>query len=309
MDTSQNSASIRFWHRANKKIETELVYGDRFIRFLYDSSLGKLTGRVFANKYFSQLYGYFQEQPSSHGKVRPFIEKFQIPIHEYEPGSRPASLIEDSYKTFNEFFIRKFKPCQRPFVADTKRMPAFAEARYVGFKSITDDLTFPVKGKDLNAYGMLGKSEIAKLFEGGPLMVARLCPVDYHRYHYPDAGKVIEHYTIHGEYDSVNPLALKLKSNILIENERQVSILQTENFGKIAYVEVGAICVGKIVQSHPWDKPFLRGEEKGYFLFGGSTVVILGEKGAWEPSKDMLDNTQNGMETYIKLGDEVAVKI
>ncbi len=309
MDTSQNSSSIRFWHRANNKIEIEQVYGDRFISFLYDSSLGKLTGKVFANKSFSQLYGYFQDQPTSHKKVRPFIEKFNIPIHEYEGGSRFSASVEDSYKTFNEFFIRKFKPGQRAFVKENHRMPAFAEARYVGFKTITEDLTFPVKGKHLTATGMLGKSETAKIFEGGPLMVARLCPVDYHRYHYPDDGRVIEHYSIHGEYDSVNPLALKLKSDILIANERQVSILQTKNFGKIAYVEVGAICVGKIVQSHPWDQDFYRGDEKGYFLFGGSTVVILGEKGAWAPSQDVLDNTAQGIETYIKLGDEVALKI
>lgn len=309
MDTSQNSSSIRFWHRANKKMETELVYGDSFIRFLYDSSLGKLTGRVFANKYFSQIYGHFQDQPSSHKKVRPFIQKFNIPIHEYEVGSRPAGKVEDSYLSFNEFFIRKFKPGQRSFVQNPKKMPAFAEARYVGFKTITDELTFPVKGKHLTAQGMLANPQLAKVFEGGPLMVARLCPVDYHRYHYPDSGQVLEHYMIHGEYDSVNPLALKLKSDILIANERQVSVLETENFGKIAYIEVGAICVGKIVQSHPWDKKFSRGDEKGYFLFGGSTVVILGEKGAWEPSQDILENTAKGVETYIKLGDEVATRI
>ncbi|MCE3012783.1 MAG: phosphatidylserine decarboxylase [Proteobacteria bacterium] len=309
MDTSQNSSSIRFWHRANKKIETELVYGDRFIRFLYDSSLGKLTGRVFANKYFSQIYGHFQDQPASHKKVRPFIQKFNIPIQEYEGGSHPAANVEDSYLSFNEFFIRKFKPGQRSFVQNPKQMPAFAEARYVGFKTITEDLTFPVKGKHLTAQGMLANPKLAKIFEGGPLMVARLCPVDYHRYHYPDSGQVLEHYMIHGEYDSVNPLALKLKSDILIANERQVSILETENFGRIAYIEVGAICVGKIVQSHPWDQKFSRGDEKGYFLFGGSTVVILGEKGAWAPSQDILENTAKGIETYIKLGDEVATRI
>lgn len=309
MDTTQNSSSIRFWHRANKQMETELVYGDKFIRFLYDSSLGKLTGGVFANKYFSKLYGHFQEQPASHKKVRPFIKKFNIPINDYEGGSRPSSAVEDSYQSFNEFFIRKFKPGKRPFVQTPGMMPAFAEARYVGFSSITPELTFPVKGKDLTAQGLLANTEWAKVFEGGPLMVARLCPVDYHRYHYPDAGKVLAHYMVHGAYDSVNPLALKLKSDILIANERQVSILQTENFGKIAYIEVGAICVGKIVQSHPWEQSFERGMEKGYFLFGGSTVVVLGEKGAWAPSKDLLENTAKGVETYIQLGDEVATKI
>ncbi len=93
-----------------------------------------------------------------------------------------------------------------------------------------------------------------------------------------------------------------------MENERYVTILQTENFGRLAYIEVGAICVGKIVQSHPWKKPFSRGEEKGYFLFGGSTVILLGEKGLWKPSADMTSNTANGIETYLHIGDEAAVK-
>jgi phosphatidylserine decarboxylase len=106
----------------------------------------------------------------------------------------------------------------------------------------------------------------------------------------------------------VNPLALNSKEDILITNERHVTILETKNFGKIAYIEVGAICVGKIIQSKPLDKgrAFLKGEEKGYFLFGGSTVIIVGEKGKWKPSNDIIQNTKNKMETYLHLGTTVA---
>ena len=309
MNSSQSAHSdITFWHRAHGQMETEKVYGDQFIRFLYQSELGKQLGGVFANAPFSKTYGFFQSLPLSHRKVRPFIEKFQIEIEQYEPGTREASDVRDSYATFNEFFIRKFRLGQRSFVPQPHRMPAFAEARYVGYPTVGPEIRFPVKGKYLSAAGLLGDSEIAKPFEGGPLMVARLCPVDYHRYHYPDSGKVIDHFPVHGRYDSVNPLALKLKNDIFIANERQVTLLDTENFGRLAYIEVGAICVGKIVQTHRWSKPFLRGEEKGYFLFGGSTVVLLGEKGAWSPSADMVKNTAQGIETYIQLGDEVAVK-
>lgn len=310
MDNARNSQSdITFWHRAHNRMEIEKVYGDKFIRFLYQSSLGKQTGGVFTNKIFSKIYGAFQERPSSHNKVRPFIEKFNIDIDQYEKGSLPAADIRDSYATFNEFFIRKLKLGARSTVNEPHRMPAFAEARYVGYANVDNTIQFPVKGKFLTAAGILGNPDIAKPFEGGPLMVARLCPVDYHRYHYPDNGKVLDHFPVRGRYDSVNPLALKLKGDILIANERYVSLLQTENFGRLAYIEVGAICVGKIVQSHSWNKPFRRGEEKGYFLFGGSTVVLLGEKGAWKPSVDMLKNTAEGRETYIQLGDEVAVKL
>jgi phosphatidylserine decarboxylase len=141
------------------------------------------------------------------------------------------------------------------------------------------------------------------------LLLARLCPVDYHRFHFPDNGQVVEDYRIHGLFHSVNPLALKVKPDIFIQNERHVTILDTENFGKLAYIEVGAICVGKIIQStklHP-SKTFSRGDEKGYFLFGGSTVIVLGEKGKWKPSVDIVDNTHQGIETYLHLGTSVAV--
>ena len=301
--------NILFWHRAHKKMETEQVYGDWFIRLLYQNETGKKTNRLFANALFSKAYGAMQDTPMSHRKVRPFIDKFGIDISEYEGGTRAAMDVRNSYATFNEFFIRKFKFGKRSFVNQAHRMTAFAEARYTGHASITNETTFPVKGKYLTAEGLLGNADIARPFHEGPLMIARLCPVDYHRYHYPDSGKVLDHYPVKGRYDSVNPLALRLKPEIFIENERHVSLLQTEHFGKIAYIEVGAICVGKIVQSHRWNKPFMRGEEKGYFLFGGSTVVILGEKGAWRPSDDILEKSKQNIETYVQLGDEVAVKI
>lgn len=288
--------------------EIEKVYGDWFINFLYCSVAGQRLGGIFTNKYFSKLYGSLQDLPTSGRKVRPFIDKFNINIDEYEPGSLGGKDIRYSYRTFNEFFIRKFKMGARPFVSEPHLMPALAEARYVGFDAIDEKRLYPVKGHYLLAKDLIGNDQLAKIFEGGPLIIARLCPVDYHRYHYPDNGKVLDHFSVSGAYDSVNPLALKHKNQIFIQNERYVSILQTENFGRLAYIEVGAICVGKIVQSHPWKKPFMRGEEKGYFLFGGSTVILLGEKGKWKPSSDITANTAKGIETYLHLGQEVAVK-
>ena len=309
MTTVSNTPEIKYFNRMTGKNEIEKVYGDWFINFLYRSVAGKQIGSAFTNKFFSKAYGALQDLPQSHKKVKPFVEKFNIPLEDYEPGSRPSLDPRDSYRSFNEFFIRKFKLGKRSFVTEPHRMAAFAEARYVGFESIDEKSKYPVKGSYLLAKDLIGNDQIASIFEGGPLMIARLCPVDYHRYHYPDNGKVVEHYPIAGAFDSVNPLALQYKNHIFIKNERYVSILQTENFGRIAYIEVGAICVGKIVQTHRWNKPFMKGEEKGYFLFGGSTVIIIGEKGAWKPSGDIMMNTKNGIETYLHLGQEVALKL
>ena len=298
---------ITIYNRYTKEDEVELVYGEKAVEFAYGNPIGKLLAPLIGSQMLSKFYGNLQDHSSSQKKVAPFIKNFDIQISDYEKGSYQDKPIEYSYKSFNEFFIRKFKPGLRNFSNQTGSMGAFAEARYFGYSEMNDKLKVPVKGKFLRAKDLLGGDKSSILFEGGPLMIARLCPVDYHRYHYPDNGNTLRSFTIHGDYHSVNPLALKLRNDIFIKNERRVSILETENFGKLAYIEVGATCVGKIVQSFSEEKAFSKGDEKGYFLFGGSTVIVCGEKGKWKPSADILKNTALGKETYIHLGDEVAV--
>jgi len=297
---------IQIFNRRENRMEIEKVYGDRMVKFAYGTSIGRLLGPFIASKMLSQYYGKSQDTLKSAQKVPPFLKTFNIQIDQYEKGSFKENPIETSYQSFNEFFIRKFRQGQRTFTGNDHAMGAFAEARYFGHASMRDDLTVPVKGSMLRAIDLIGDRAVAEDFIGGPLMIARLCPVDYHRYHYPDDGKTLKAFTIPGDLHSVNPLALKYRQDIFIKNERRVSILETAHFGKLAYIEVGATCVGKIVQSFDESKSFNKGNEKGYFLFGGSTVVLCGEKGKWMPSEDMLNNTQAGVETYIQLGDVVA---
>jgi phosphatidylserine decarboxylase len=302
-----SNKEILYFNRSNQSIETERVYGDGAIRFVYDNPIGQILAPLVASKSVSQLYGCYQDWPISQNKVPPFVEKFDIDLSIYKAGSVPSDKKEFSYKTFNEFFIREFETNQRQFVGNEEKMPAFCEARYFGHEEIHNDVKIPVKGKFLNSQDLLGGSKWAQTFAGGPLLIARLCPVDYHRYHYPLSGKTLDSFQIEGQYHSVNPLALNSKPEIYIVNERRASILETKEFGKLAYIEVGAAMVGKIIQSHDEAKPHSKGDEKGYFLFGGSTVILLGEKGAWSPSDDVLTNTKEGIETYLQLGEEVAV--
>ena len=297
---------IQIFNRYENKMDIEKVYGDGMVKFAYGNPIGRLLGLFIASKMFSRHYGKAQNSAKSAQKVAPFIKNFHIDIEQYEKGSLQDNPIETSYQSFNEFFIRKFKARQRTFTSNEHEMGAFAEARYFGHECMSDELTIPVKGSMLRAVDLIGDDKLAQDFIGGPLMIARLCPVDYHRYHYPDDGKTLKSYTIAGDLHSVNPLALKYRQDIFIKNERRVSILDTEHFGKLAYIEVGATCVGKIVQSFDESKPFKKGDEKGYFLFGGSTVVLCGEQGKWAPSADILENTKAGLETYIHLGDVVA---
>jgi phosphatidylserine decarboxylase len=288
------------WNRSQRRLESEKIYGEIFIRWIYGSTPGKhVTDAVFSKSLFSRLYGSYQDTSLSARKIPGFIRTFELKMDEFE---------QVQYRSFNDFFIRKFKPGVRTFASDLREFPAFAEGRYLAFERIKEDQTFPVKGHGLSAGALLGNTELAKPFVGGPAFIARLCPTDYHRFHYPDAGQMIENYLVHGDLHSVNPIALLADSEIFISNERHISILETQNFGRLAYVEVGALCVGKIVQTHDSSAPFVRGEEKGYFLFGGSTVIVLGESGAWRPDQDILEKTQNHLECFVRLGERIGTK-
>jgi phosphatidylserine decarboxylase len=276
----------------------EKVYGEGAVKWLYGSLTGEMANSLVTTKWASKIYGLMQSSPFSQKKVLPFIDKFQINMDEFEVEEGRNAM--SPYSSFNNFFIRKFKPGKRVF-AEGNIFPAPCEARYFAWDKIDENVSLPVKGKFLSARSLLGNDKWAEAFYEGPGFIARLCPVDYHRFHFPDDGVVLDHYPVHGKLDSVNPIALHKKGRILIDNERYVSILETKHFGKLAYIEVGATCVGKIVQTTRL-KEFSRGEEKGYFLFGGSTVIVLGEKGKIPFHSSVLINTQKRVETYFKLG-------
>lgn len=294
---------IQFFNKMTGKMDVEKVYGDKMVEWLYQSNTGKALSEVLVKPWLSNFYGSLQNTSWSKGKIKPFIKDFNIPIDDFLPEEGRDQA--DPYSSFNQFFIRRFKPGKRQYPQDHHVMGAPAEARYFAYESIQDDELIPVKGKFLNSPLLLANTKWEQIFKDGPCLLARLCPVDYHRYHYPDHGKVLDHYPVHGKLHSVNPLALKEKADIFATNERVVTILETENFGKLAYVEVGAIMVGKIIQSGSLTN-FKRGEEKGYFLFGGSTVIVLGEKGKWKPDELMLQNTKKKIETYVHLGAPLA---
>lgn len=305
---------IKYFNRHEQKVEREKVYGDAAVKWLYQTTSGRLMGRLVASPVVSHLYGELQSAGFSRRKVAPFVENFSIKMDDFLPGEGKEYLLEtggdvsDWYESFNEFFIRRFRPGVRNIEQRPELMPAFSEARYFGHEQIDDKITIPVKGADLRAQELVARNRWAKHFEGGPFLVARLCPVDYHRFHFPDNAKVLDRYPVHGALHSVNPIALKERSNIFISNKREVTILETENFGLLAYIEVGATCVGKIVQTYRGDQ-VERGQEKGYFLFGGSTVVLLGQPGLWKPHEEVLKHTSEGLEVYSKLGFPIAEKL
>ena len=188
----------------------------------------------------------------------------------------------------------------RPFAAGIE-FPAPCDARYFAYDQLDADVDIPVKGSLFAAPALLAHNRWADTFSGGPGFIARLCPVDYHRFHFPDNGTVLDSWRIPGALHSVNPWALAFRGDIFMVNEREVTILETEHFGKLAFVDVGATCVGKIKQTYT-GTTFARGDEKGMFLFGGSTVIVLGEPGRWSILPEILSHTSDGVETYLKMG-------
>ena len=210
------------------------------------------------------------------------------------------------YRSFAEFFDREFLPDARPFSPDPHVMPAFAEARYFGWEKIDPEQQLPIKGKSLDAAGLLGSKERAAPFIGGPVLVARLSPVDYHHLHYPDDGHALEQDRLGKSLWTVTWPALQDKPDIYLVNERAINLVESKNFGRLGFVEIGALSVGRILQKHRTDKPFKRGDEKAVFKFGGSAVVLFGEPNAWTPEDDILSNTNQNMETLVCLGEPVA---
>jgi len=279
-------------------IREEKVYGGFWVKLLYGTILGRLVSAAIAAPPFSRFYGWLQDRPSSKKKIKPFIEQFDINMSEFLPEEGRTK--DDPYGTFNQFFTRRVTDEARPFAQD-QDFPAPCDARYFAYQSLNDTVSIPVKGSFFKASTLLNNSKWDGVFTDGPGFIARLCPVDYHRFHFPDDGTVLDSWRMPGALHSVNPWALAFRDDIFMVNEREVTILQTKQFGKLAYVEVGATCVGKIKQTHSGGS-FKRGDEKGMFLFGGSTVIVFGEKGRLQVSKEIADNTSNGIETYLKMG-------
>ncbi len=301
-------SGIRVYDRKHRVVFEEKVFGESGMRLLYENPIGSLLeSTLLCRPEFSRLYGWYQSSRLSARGIEDFISRFEIPMDEYEAGP---------FASFNDFFIRKLRPGSRPFEAEANRLSAPAEGRYLVFPSVTETTALPVKGATLNGPALLGIDSRRpapglagidlNLFRGGPGFIARLCPVDYHRFHFPDSGKVLARTRIHGPLHSVNPIALGVRGDLLFRNEREVTILETKNFGKLAYVEVGAICVGKMVQTFSESRDFKRGEEKGYFLFGGSTVIVLGEPGRFRFDADLVEKSREGMECLVRLGEGIA---
>ncbi|CAG8474160.1 3475_t:CDS:10 [Diversispora eburnea] len=240
------------------------------------------------------------DKPSSAGDIVPFIK-----FHNLNKDEILDPL--DSFKNFNEFFYRKLKPSAR--LCDSPQDPHVlvspADCRMMAFPTIDFATQIWIKGQNFSVARLLDDEEAAKDFEGGSLGIFRLAPQDYHRYHFPVEGELSEPHGIKGAFYTVNPMAIRSELDVYGENKRVVSYINSPQFGKVAYICVGAMMVGSIVLTSKPQNYIRRLEEHGYFAFGGSTVVLLFQKGRMLWDEDILANSTTCLETLVRVGMHV----
>ena len=285
-------------NRITGEVQVETVFGDKVLRFCYETLLGRgLWGFLFNTSFLSKLFGLYYDSFLSRKAIRSLASI---------PGcnAAEAELPPEEYSSFNAFFTRKLKKGSRPSDPDPIRISSPADGRIFVYRSLPENAPVPVKGAEKT----LNMLCCGLLPEGKKYAVAviRLAPVDYHRYHFPcDCIQESVPLVVRGKYHSVNPVALAKRPDLFVENTRQITTLFSSDCGKFYFLEVGAFGVGSIVQTSVPGR-HCKQDEKGYFKFGGSTVILIfeDEKIRWD--EDLLKNTAEGMETLILCGASIA---
>ena len=295
-------APIRYYNRSTQSFETEQVYGEGFLRWTYGSPLGAIALHAFVKRpFFSAWYGWRMNAAKSAARIDPFIQRYSVDATEFADAP-------ESFASFNEFFYRKLKPAARPIEPDPSRIVFPADGRHLGFQRASSIDSVFVKGQKFDLTALLGDEKLAKRFADGALVLSRLCPVDYHRYHFPCAGIPSATHTIQGPLFSVSPIALREKLSYLWTNKRSITQLETPDLGTVLLLEIGATCVGEIHQTFKPGTAVEKGAEKGYFAFGGSSTITIFEPGAVKLDADLLEQSSNQTELYARMGEAMASK-
>ena len=263
------------------------------INFLYKTMPGRLLLKVLIRPFVSDFAGFLMDSVFSKFFIRKFVKSNNINMSEYE---------DEKYRSFNNFFSRKVKSELRPFPEDTRGLASPCDSKLTAYP-ITEDGVFNIKNSVYDITGLLNDKSLANEYTGGVCLIFRLTPDDYHRYSYIDNGEILSYKKIKGVLHTVRPLSHRYYK-IYVQNSREYAVMQTENFGKIVQMEVGALFVGRI-KNHAESGQVKRGAEKGLFEFGGSTIVMLFQKGRVEIDKAIYENTQQDKETIVKQGCKI----
>ena len=294
---------IYFYNRYTQAVETEQVYGEKWLRWTYETSLGRFAvGALIKRAVFSHWYGWRMDRPISAQRVLPFIADYDLNVEEF--ARSPFA-----FKTFNEFFYRALKKEARPIAPGDDVAVFAADGRHLAFPDVDVAEGFYVKGARFTLAELFGDEALAREFAGGTMVISRLCPVDYHRFHFPVAGVPGEPSLINGYLYSVSPIALRRNVRYLVQNKRVLTLINETRFGRVAMFDVGATCVGTIKNTFIENRPVTKGAEKGFFTFGGSCVITVFQKGRLRLEDDVVAQSAKNTETYVKMGDRLGTAI
>ena len=282
-----------YYSRQRNSKENIITESSKALNFLYGNFFGRCILKIATRKFFSNLIGAYMNSRLSRHRIEKFVDKNNINKYEYEM---------KRYKSYNDFFTRRVIETKRPINARSSVLISPCDSKLTVY-DINEDLTLKIKDAYYSIDTLVEK-KILEDYIGGYALVFRLTTDNYHRYCYVDSGSKGINYHINGIFHTVQPISLK-KYNFYKTNTREYTILNTNNFGKVIEVEVGALGVGRIVNNHEVHT-YKKGEEKGYFEFGGSTIVLLIKKNTITVDEDILENSQEGIETIVKYGEGIA---
>lgn len=266
------------------------------LSFLYENLFGRIVLKCLTARWISVVAGKYLDSSMSKRLIPGFIKKNDIDMSQY---------VETEYPNFNEFFSRRIKPELRPIDENPNHLISPSDG-YLSVYRIKDGLVMPIKQSQYAVSDLLKDETLAKEFDGGLCLVFRLCVHHYHRYSFADSGKIISSKYIPGKFHTVRPIALR-NLPVFSENSRECTLIESDNFGKMVQTEVGAMLVGKI-HNHKIDT-FKRGDEKGCFLYGGSTIVLLLQKDKVELPEWVYDSASDTLEIPVKMGQCIGHKI
>ncbi len=269
-----------------KKV-SNITNQDKLLSFLYTNIFGRMLLKPLIQPQVSKLAGRYLSSAHSKWLISKFIERNEINMDIYE---------ECDYSSFNDFFTRKIKPDCRPVPEDLDVLISPCDCLATVYP-IQENTTFSIKNTEYTLRSLLRSPRLAKRFRSGYAYILRLTVEDYHRYLYSVSGKQSKNYHIDGTFHTVNPIANDYLP-IYKENTREYTVIHSKEFGDVLQMEVGALLVGKI-SNHKQSTVVTRGEEKGFFEYGGSTIVVLTQKGRVTPRSDLLTNSKNGYETKV----------
>lgn len=287
---------IIFYNRYTGKTEREKVMGERALRWIYGTSTGKLALHLLIKRAaVSKVMGWMKDRPSSARCLPQFVQEYGIDMSE-------AERAVGEYTSFNDFFTRTLKPGARP-VCGEGLVALPADGRHSGWQDAADMRGAFVKGQSFDLPALLGSAELARKYAHGTVVLSRLCPVDYHRFHFVANGTPEAAVRIPGPLASVSPYCLRRRISWLWTNKRELTVIHSDALGDVLSLAVGATGVGAITQTYAPGQHVDKAQEQGYFAFGGSTVMTFFEPGRIQLAEDIAAHSAEYVETYARQGD------